>query len=68
MASDHVDEERRIQVLEVVFQGEESCRQHIHSIRVENVRHTEADARQAEQDLLRAQAYAKERKELPVRE
>ena len=44
-----------MQVLKVVFQGEKNCRRHVHSIRVDNVRHTEADARQAEQDLLNTQ-------------
>ena len=44
-----------MQVLEVVFRGEESCRQHINSIRLENVWHTKADARIAELELLSAQ-------------
>ena len=55
LAPNYVNEERRLQVLDVVFQGEESCRQHVHSIRLDNVRHTESDARRAEQYLLSAQ-------------
>ena len=55
LAPNHVDEDRKRQVLEVIFQGDESCRQHIHAIRLDNVRHSEADARQAEQSALRAQ-------------
>ena len=55
ISTHHVGAERHMQVVEIAFRGEESRRQHIRGIRLDNVRHTEADVRVAEQDLLSAQ-------------
>ena len=56
----HVDNERHMQVVEIAFGGEEIRRQHIRSIRLDNVRHSEEDARRAEQNLLSAQENLRE--------
>ena len=50
-----MDTERHAQVVEIALRGEEIRRQHIRAIRLYNVGHFEAAARQAEQSLLRAQ-------------
>ena len=59
-----MDNERHTQVAEVFVQGVESCRQHINSIRLDNVRHSEQEARQAEQNLLLAQESPRQAEEI----